>query len=98
MEDFSESNEKPRMYITLTSNPTLAVGDELKLITCNSKDEALDFDVRYPKQYTWKTDIKEIDGKFAIVACVTSLEYGGQGEWKEDSDEETKTDTTTIDI
>lgn len=98
-EDFTESDEKPRLYIVLTSNPVFSVGDELKLLTYTSRDEALNFDIRYPKQYTWETkEEKQSDGSYALVARITSLEYGGQGEWKEDADDDVKPDDTTLDI
>lgn len=99
MEDFSESDEKPRLYIELTSNPTLAVGDELTLLTYAAKSEGLEFEMRYPKQYTWEThEVEQPDGTFALVARVTSTEYGGQGEWTEDADDEQKEDDTVLDI
>ena len=99
MEDFTESEEKPRLYVELTSNPTLAVGDELTLLTYSTKTEGLDFEMRYPKQYTWETVEKQLpDGMYALVARVTSLEYGGQGEWTEDADDDTKQDDTILDV
>lgn len=99
MEDFTESEEKPRIYIELTNNPTLQVGDELTLLSYSSKPEDMEFDMRYPKQYTWETTEKLLpDNRYALVARVTSLEYGGQGEWSEDADEDTKPDDTNIDI
>lgn len=99
MEDFSESNEKPRVYIELTSNTTLQVGDELTLFTCDSKTEDLEFEMRYPKHYTWETVEKHLpDGRYALVARVISLGYTGQGEWTEDVDEDTKQDDTYLDI
>lgn len=100
MEDFTVSDEKPRLYIELTSNPTLQAGDELTLITASNKDEGCNFDIRYPKQYTWKTEERQTaDGGYALVATVTSLEYGGQGEWTDDEDGgDQKKDDTTIDI
>lgn len=99
MEDFTVSGEKPRIYIELTSNPTLKVGDRLPLLTYASKSEGLEFEMRYPKQYTWKTsEVKQTDGTLALVACVTSLEYGGQGEWTEDTEDDTRPDDTSIDI
>ena len=99
MEDFSESEEKPRVYIELTSNPTFQVGDELTLLTYASKTEGMEFEMRYPKQYTWESTEKQLpDGRYALVARVTSLEYGGQGEWTEDADDEPKQDDTYLDI
>lgn len=99
-EDFSTSDEKPRLYIELTSNPTLQVGDELTLITAKTKEDNLAFDVRLPKQYTWKIEERKTDeNEYSLVAIVTSLEYGGQGEWNDEKeDDEPKPDDTKLDI
>ncbi len=99
MEDFSESEEKPRVYIELTSKPELNVGDKLELISYASKSEGLEFEMRYPKQYTWETSERQLsDGTYVLEACVTSLEYGGQGEWTEDAEEDSKQDETFLDV
>ncbi len=99
MEDFTASEEKPRIYIELANKPTLNVGDKMTLLTYTSKTEGLEFEVRYPKQYTWETsEVQQPDGTFALVACVTALEYGGQGEWTEDAEDDTKQDETILDV
>lgn len=98
-EDFTTSEEAARIYIEMTSNPTLQVGDELTLITAQSKDEKCRFDIRYPKLYTWETEERKLeDGRFALIAKVISTEYGGQGEWTEDREEDSGEEETTLDI
>ena len=99
-EDFDTSEDMPRLYIQLTSNPTLQVGDELPLLIADSKVGDWKFDIRYPKQYTWKTEERQLDNThYQLVATVTSLEYGGQGDVAEDEDiEDSKPDDTNLDI
>lgn len=99
MEDFAESEDKPRIYIELTSKPELKVGDRLLLLTYASKSEGLEFEMRYPKQYTWETsEVLQSDGTYGLVASVTSLEYGGQGEWTEDTEDDTTQEETLLDV
>lgn len=99
MEDFTESEEKPRIYIGLTNKPGLKVGDRLALLSYASKSEGLEFEMRFPKQYTWETNERQLyDGTYVLEACVISLEYGGQGEWTEDTGDETKQDETILDV
>lgn len=99
-EDFTTSEDKPRIYVELTSNPTLQVGDDLPLVNAQEKSGDWTFDIRLPKQYTWKVEERQTADKgYSVVATVTSLEYGGQGEWKDDDEEgNQKGDETTLDI
>lgn len=99
-EDFDTSEDMPRLYINLTSNPTLKVGDELPLIIADGKVGDWNFDIRYPKQYTWKTEERQLDDThYQLVATVTSLEYSGQGDVKDDDDiEDIKPDENNLDI
>lgn len=98
--DFTTSNEKPRIYIQLTSNPTLQVGDELTIINAKEKTGNWDFDIKLPKQYTWNVVERQTDDNgYSVVAIVTAIEYGGQGEWNEDDEDNgNKGHETIIDI
>lgn len=99
-QDFSESDDKPRVYIELADNAELAVGDEFTLITANSKNTLdgaeWEFTIRYPKAYTWVVEEEQTDEGYSLVARVTSLNYGMQGEVK-DNDEETPFKPITVD-
>ncbi|MBP5715619.1 MAG: endo-1,4-beta-xylanase, partial [Bacteroidales bacterium] len=105
LQDYSESDMMPRLRIQLMADAQLNVGDEFVLFSANSKaaynDVEWQFDVRYPKAYTWAVEqTTAADGTFRVTARVTSLEYGGQGE-VEDSDimpGEIVTDDGTFDL
>lgn len=81
-QDFENLVEMPRLAIELTTNSTLAVGNEFVLFkSAQKKGTKWDFVIRYPKAYTWEVTQQISDnGAFMIVAKVTSLEYGGQGD------------------
>lgn len=84
-EDFSSSDKMPQLHILLTDDAQLQAGDEMVLLTAKSKkglnDIAWQWDVRYPKAYTWKTEERNnADGTLSVVAVVTSTDYSGQGE------------------
>lgn len=87
-EDFETSDKQPRLKIALTEDAELHVGDEIVLLSAMKEDvDSWDFDIRYPKSYTWVVDEREAeDGRFCVVAKVTSLAYSGQGD-QEDDDE-----------
>ena len=76
------------MKIALAEDAELHVGDEIVLLSAMKEGvDSWDFDIRYPKSYTWAVDEREVgDGRFCIVAKVTSLAYSGQGD-REDDDE-----------
>ena len=104
MQDFSESDMMPRLRIQLTGDAQLAVGDEFTLFSAKTKTSynnvPWQFDVRFPKAYTWEVEQQETEDGFKVVARVTSLDYSGQGE-KEDSDlmpGETTVDDGTFDL
>lgn len=87
-QDFEDSERMPRLTIALADGAQLAVNDEVTLFSATSK-EGMDwnFAMRYPKAYTWVVEQREgADGSYNIVAKVTSLDYGGQGD-VEDEDE-----------
>ena len=89
MQDYTESEMMPRLRIQLMPDAQLAVGDEFTLFSAKSKtsynDVPWQFDVRYPKAYTWEVEQLETADGFKVVARVTSLDYSNQGEL-EDSD------------
>ena len=89
MQDYSESEMMPRLRIQLMPDAQLAVGDEFVLFEASAKgaynDVPWQFDVRYPKAYTWQVEQQETAEGYRVVARVTSLDYSGQGE-AEDSD------------
>lgn len=91
-QDFAESEQMPRIRISLTEGASLQVGDEFTLFTAQSKksynDVPWEFDIRYPKSYTWEvSQILDADG-FRVVAKVISLAYSGQGDIEDDPDED----------
>ena len=98
-EDFAVSDKMPRVVIQLTSNPTLQPGDELTLLTARAKEGDWTFDIRYPKQYTWKVEERKTsDGQYALVARVVSLEYGGQGDVEDDDEDVETPDDVQLDL
>lgn len=89
-QDFSTSDQMPRLRILLTQNADLHEGDEFVLFTAKSKTSyenvPWQFNFIYPKAYTWTVEQKETEDGFRVVARVTSVIYTGQGD-VEDSDD-----------
>lgn len=88
-QDYASSDSMPRLRIQLMEGADLHVGDEFVLLTAKGKESyenvEWQFDVRYPKAYTWAVDQKLTDEGLRVVARVTSLYYSGQGN-ADDSD------------
>lgn len=89
-EEFEDSEEMPHLTIALTKDAALNMGDEVTLLTATKKEGAeWSLAIRYPKAYTWQVEQRtEEDGSFAVVARVTSLAYGNQGEGDEGNEKE----------
>lgn len=88
-QDFEDSEKTPRLTIALADGAALQVNDEVTLLTATKK-EGTDwaFRMRYPKAYTWVVEQREgADGSYNIVAKVTSLDYGGQGDVEDDNED-----------
>ena len=91
-QEFSVSEQKPRLRIQLTKEADLHEGDEFVLFSAKSKtaynNVAWDFDIIYPKAYSWKVEQQLTEDGFKVVARVTSLSYSGQGDVEESQEEE----------
>ena len=89
-EEFEDSEEMPRLTIALAEDASLNVGDELTLLTATQKvGTDWQLAINYPKAYTWKVEQRVgEDDTFSVVARVTSLAYGNQGEGNEEGGEE----------
>ena len=98
-QEFSVSEQKPRLRIQLTKEADLHEGDEFVLFSAKSKtaynNVAWDFDIIYPKAYSWKVEQQLTEDGFKVVARVTSLSYSGQGDVEESQEEE---ETTTYEL
>ena len=94
-QEFSVSEQKPRIRIQLTKDADLHEGDEFVLFSAKSKtayqNVAWDFDIIYPKAYSWKVEQQLTEDGFKVVARVTSLSYSGQGDVEESQEEEETT-------
>ena len=94
-QEFSVSEQKPRLRIQLTKDADLHEGDEFVLFSAKSKtaykNVAWDFDIIYPKAYSWKVEQQLTEDGFKVVARVTSLSYSGQGDVEESQEEEETT-------
>ena len=94
-QEFSVSEQKPRLRIQLTKEADLHEGDEFVLFSAKSKtaynNVAWDFDIIYPKAYSWKVEQQLTEDGFKVVARVTSLSYSGQGDVEESQEEEETT-------
>lgn len=103
-EDFNTSDKKPILAIRLADGASLAVGDEMVLLSAAGKQsltgEPWEMDIRYPNAYTWKVEEREVDGRLEIVATVVAEEYGNQpGESTDgDGEEDNPVDDTSFDI
>lgn len=88
-EGFEDSDKTPRLTIELTEDAAPQVNDEMTLLTATRKDAgSWSFRIRYPKACTWVVEQRDgTDGSFSVVAKVTSLDYSGQGDIKDDDEE-----------
>ena len=85
---FETSERMPRLAIVLTDDASLQVNDEMVLLTASEKTgEDWQIDLRYPKAYTWVVEHRTTaEGEYQVVAKVVSLEYGGQGDVKDEEE------------
>lgn len=103
-QDFAVSDSMPRLRIQLVEGADLKVGDEFVLLTATGKqsyeDVAWQFDVRYPKSYTWAVEQNVTNEGLTVVARVTSLDYSGQGDVADSDnlDGDVSTDDGTFDL
>ncbi|MDO4959157.1 MAG: endo-1,4-beta-xylanase [Prevotellaceae bacterium] len=102
-QEFAVSEQMPRLRIQLTKDADLHEGDEFTLFTSKSKtayqNVEWDFDIIYPKAYTWKVEQKLTDDGFKVIARVTSLTYSGQGDVEDNDDKkEQEDDNGNLDI
>lgn len=102
-QDFAQSEQMPRLRIQLTPDAELNEGDEFTLLTASGKEayENVDwqFNIIYPKAYTW--EVKEItdNSGFRVIARVVSCVYTGQGDTEDiDDNYETNTDDGVFDL
>lgn len=87
-QDFETSDRMPRLAIVLTDDASLQVNDEVVLLTASGKTgDDWQLDIRYPKAYTWVVEQRTTaEGGYQVVAKVTSLDYSGQGDLKDDEE------------
>lgn len=102
-QEFATSEQMPRLRIQLTKDADLKEGDEFTLFTATGKEAyenvAWDFDIIYPKAYTWEVSQVNDENGFRIVARVKSLIYSGQGDVEDVDDKpESSTDDGTFDL
>lgn len=90
-QDFATSEQMPRLRIQLTQNADLHEGDEFVLLTAKGKvsyeNVPWQFNIIYPKAYTWVVEQQETEEGFRVVARVTSVVYSGQGDIDDDEDD-----------
>lgn len=86
-QDFSISEEMPRIQIVVEKDASIKVGDEFRLLTAKSKTaqaENWKFELIQPERYTWEIEEKETDGEYAIVLRLISFNdpenQGNEGE------------------
>ena len=101
-QDFSVSEQMPRLRIQLTKDADLHEGDEFVLLSAKGKtayqDVTWDFNVIYPKAYSWKVEQQLTDEGFKVVARVTSLAYSGQGDIEDKDEEQTSEEYVLPDL
>lgn len=83
-QEFSTSDQMPRLRIQLTKDADLHEGDEFVLLAAEGKESYQNvpwqFNIIYPKAYTWEVEQQETSTGFRVVARVTSVIYSGQGD------------------
>jgi len=71
LEDFSASDKKPVIEMTIEQTANLPIGTEYRVLTANGKSGDWHFDVRANK-YTWVVEEKEENGKLIFVVRLES--------------------------
>lgn len=103
-EDFTTSNESPRLRVILAEDYNLSVGDEIEVLTAKTKTEAdtWQWNVIFPSHFTWTMEERTLsDGRYAVVLKVTSLvddpDNAGNDDIKDgdDDDDDKKDDDKT---
>lgn len=93
-QDFSISDDMPKVRLTVVRGADVRVGDEYVVMRAERKDAGKDgwaFELVRPEKYTWRLEEREDQDGYALVAKVVSLEDqqegGGSGEVKPDEGE-----------
>lgn len=76
-EDFSQSDESPRIRVALTPDYDIYVGDEFTLLTASKRLNAADWQWRmiFPSKLTWTWEERtQEDGRYALVVKCVSLD------------------------
>lgn len=76
-EDFTTSEEMPRVKIVLTEDYDVKVGDEFLLLTATQRTDAdkWKWNVSFPSKLSWKIEERRnADGTYSLLLTVTSLE------------------------
>ena len=99
-QDFSTSEQMPRLRIQLTPNADLHEGDEFVLLTAKKKTSydniPWQFNIIYPKAYTWSVEQEETAEGFRVIARITSVIYSGQGDVDDDDNDDDDNDDDDI--
>lgn len=89
LEDFTTSAEMPRVRVVLANGYDLHVGDELTLLTAKARLDADAWQLRmvWPSHLTWRAEERQTeDGRYALVAIVTSLDDDPDNAQNDDDD------------
>ena len=74
-QDFSTSDLMPVVEISLVGElESMQAGDELTLLTAQSKTGDWHFELKQPERYTWELEERETDGQYSVVLRLVSLE------------------------
>lgn len=100
-EDFTVSNEAPRIKVYLATDHTIKAGDEFTVLTSAERLDATSWQWRlvFPSRYTWQAEERTLnDGRYTLVAKVTSLDddpanAGNDEEEDNNGDEDEWTET-----
>lgn len=95
-QDFSRDTKMPTIRITLADDASLKVGDSFVLLTAKGH-KSLDniewqWNISYPKSYTWKVEEQKEGTSVKVVATVVSLDNGNQGSDDDNKDDDEEKD------
>lgn len=89
MEDFSESDSKPviQISVNLADDAMMKAGDEFILLTAKGKEGDWQFELQQPAKYTWAIEERTAaDGSYHVVLRLVSLEDSEDPDAPDDPD------------
>ena len=86
-QDFTNGDKLPVIELSVLSDITAEVGDEITLLTAKAKAGDWNFDLKQPSKYTWELVEETTDEGYTLKARVVSLENSEESGNTDDPDD-----------